>query len=1050
MRVPVFCRIPTLLIGVFCLLSLPAFTQPAVATKVVTGVISDASGTPLSNATVKMKDGKTATTTDANGAFRITIPASTNTLLVSYVGMRPQEVAIDNRSTLLVSLTTIDSKLNEVVVVGYGTKRRSEVTSSIASISEKDIKNLPVAGIDQALQGKLAGVIVTSNGGQPGGGVSVRIRGITTINGNEPLYVIDGVPILTNTSSVAHDVLGGGGGQTEHSVLATLNPNDIASIDVLKDASAQAIYGSLAANGVVIINTKRGKAGEGKISYDMYYGWQEVPQRVDMMNLQQYAKFRNEIGVEVGQPAQQEFANPDILGNGTNWQDGIFQVGRIQNHQISFSGGRDKTTHYLSFNYFNQTGTVIGSEFERFAVRFNLDNQLKSWFRAGISANASTTDQKITLTNEHDGIVSIALLMTPAIAIKNPDGSWGGRTEIGGANYGENYNPVALALLRDVRSAQSKVFGNLYGEILFNKHFTLRNEFSYDFQLTENRAFQPTYKMGNVSVDINRLREDRNTNFYWAFRSYLNFNKNFAGRHDVSATVGHEASSWRWNNVVGERVNLATDNIVALNTGSAQGQNTGGGKGDGAMESYFARASYTLDNKYAISASIRRDGSSAFGPNNRHGYFPAVSAGWTVTNERFADNWKGIDYLKIRVGAGAVGNQQVGQTAAYITKVRIVATPFGPGGIPANVGNPDLKWESAVTYNAGIDATILNRRIEVSLDVYKKVTTDMLMQVVLPSYTGLGTAFNDIQSPAVNAGKMTNNGIDLSITSFNIQKKDLTWKTQLVFSHYKNELVKLNDSSAVITGTVAFGTRVVTRTVAGQPVGQFYGFVTDGLFRTLAELNAAIYQGLPITQNGTYLGDIRYKNIDFTKVNGAEIINDQDVTFIGNPHPKFTFGFTNTVTYKSFDASIFLHGSIGAKILNYTRTQTEGLQGVWRNQTTAALDRYTATNTEGSLPRFNVWHQNNVRVSDRWVENGSYVRIQNIALGYNLPTRWVNKAKLANVRVYVSAQNIHTFTKYSGYDPELGATNRDIRFMNIDNGSYPNPRTFTVGVNVEL
>lgn len=1033
------------------MLLLTALCPAAIAQgRKVTGTVRDDKGVLLPNATVTAKGTRTSTSTNANGVFSITLPASSSTLVISYVGMVKQEIAVGSSDVVEVMLAPVNSSLSDVVVVGYGTRRRAEVTSSISSITEKDIRNLPVAGVDQALQGRLAGVTVTNNSGQPGGGVSVRVRGITTVNGNEPLYVIDGVPILTNSSSTAHNVLGGGGGQTQQSVLATLNPSDIASIDVLKDASAQAIYGSLAANGVVIITTKRGKAGDGKITYDFYYGWQEVPRRLDVMDLKEYAKYRTETGVQTGIVAPEEFTNPAVLGTGTNWQDGIFQVGNIQNHQLGLSGGRDKTTYYLSLNYFDQTGTVIGSGFTRYAIRFNLDNQLKPWFRSGISANASTTNQRITLTNEHDGIVSTALVMNPAIAIKNPDGSWGGRSDIAGAPYGENYNPVALALLRDVRSEQSKVFGNVYGEILINKNFTLRNELGYDFQLAQNKAFQPTYKMGNVSVDVNRLREDRSNSLYWVFKSYLNFHKNYGGRHDVNATVGHEAQASKWDFINGERVNLATDNIQALNTGSTQGQNTGGGKGDWAMESYFARAGYTYNDRYAINASIRRDASSNFGPNNRAGYFPAVSLGWTVTNEPFAAKWSFLNYLKVRLGGGAVGNQSVGQNAAYTTKVAIRATPFGPGGVPGNVGNPDLKWESAITYNAGIDATFLNRRMELTVDVYRKTSSDFLLQAVLPSFTGLGTAFNDIQSPVVNSGEMTNTGIDIALTSYNIQRKDFTWKTSLVFSHYRNKLNRLNDSSAVISGTVQFGTLLVTRTVAGQPVGQFYGFVTDGIFRTMDELNNAVYQGLPITQNGTYLGDIRFRNITTNKTGGQEVIDDQDVTFIGNPHPKFTFGLTNTFQYKSFDVSIFIHGSVGAKILNFTRRITEGMTDVTRNQLATVLDRYTADNTDGSLPRFNNTHQNNLRVSDRYVEDGSYVRIQNVALGYNLPARWVNKAKIASLRLYASAQNVVTFTNYSGYDPELGAFNKDIRFMNIDNGSYPVPRTFTVGVNVEF
>ena len=1039
-----------ILSGAFAFLVFAMLCSVAMAQgRKITGTVRDDKGAVLPNATINAKGTRTTATSNANGIFTINVPANVNALVVSYVGMIKKEVTLTEAAIIEVVLSPVTSTLTDVVVIGYGTRRRAEVTSSISSITEKDIKNIPVAGVDQAIQGKIAGVTVTTNGGQPGAGVSVRVRGITSVSGNEPLYVVDGVPILTSTRSVAHDVLGGGAGQTNQSVLATLNPEDIESIDVLKDASAQAIYGSLAANGVIIVTTKRGKAGDGKIAYDFYYGWQEVPQRLDVMNLREYAKYRNEIGVESGIVSPQEFANPDVLGTGTNWQDGIFQVGHIQNHQLSMSGGKDRSTYYVSLNYFDQTGTVIGSGFQRYAIRLNMDNQLKSWFRLGASANASFTDQKITLTSEQDGIVSTALIMNPAIPIKNPDGSWGGRSNIAGNPYGENYNPVALALLRDVSSKQSKVYGNVYGEIIFNKYFTFRNELGFDFQLTQNKAFQPTYKMGNVTVDVNRLREDRNNSLYWVLKNYLNFNKNFAGVHDVYATLGHEAQTSQWDNVLGERVNLVVDNIQALNIGSTQGQNTGGGKGEWAMESFFARAGYTYDQRIAVNASIRRDASSNFHPDARVGYFPAASVGWTVSNERFAENIKFFNYMKLRLGAGAVGNQAVGRNAQYTTNITIRATPFGPGGVPGNASNPDLKWESAVTYNAGIDLSFLKRKIDLTVDVYRKKSRDFLLQVIFPSFTGLGTAYNDIQTPTKNVGEMTNSGIDITLTTHNIQKKDLTWNTTLVFSHYKNMLNTLNDSNAVITGTVAFNTIVVTRTVAGQPVGQFYGFVTDGIFRTMEELNSGINQGLPITQNGTYLGDIRYRNITKAK-SGAEIIDDQDVTYIGSPHPKFTFGLTNTVQYKDFDFSIFIYGSVGAKILNFTRRITEGMGDVQRNQLATVLDRYTASNTDGSLPRFNGTHQNNLRMSDRYVEDGTYARIQNISLGYNLPKRLINKIKMTNLRIYGSAQNVVTFTKYSGFDPELGAFNKDIRFMNIDNGSYPVPRTFTVGVNVEF
>lgn len=1030
--------------GLYMLLCMLCAYGSIAQQRIITGRITDQNGEALANASVAVKGKSNSVTTDESGSFRIQLAAADNILVVSFVGMRSEEIAVSGRTHIQLSLTVADSRLNEVVVVGYGTSRRSDLTSSISSISERDIRGLPVSGIDQALQGKLAGVSVSNNGGQPGGGVSVRVRGITSINGNEPLYVVDGVPLLSDRNSISHDQLGGMGGQTVQSPLATINPSDIISVDVLKDASAQAIYGSMAANGVVLITTKRGKSGEGKISYETYYGWQQVPKTLDIMDLRDFAVYNTQVLQEIANVNGStyfpigEYQNPDVLGKGTDWQDAIFQTGQIQNHQLSFSGGAAGTNYYFSLNYFDQEGTIIGSKFNRYSLRFNLDHQIKPWFKVGMSTTASRSNQRITLTNGSDAVVNLAVANSPAAPVMR-GGDYASTISIGGWNFGNPVNPVALAELRDVSNLHSKVFGNIYGELSFTDYLSLRSELNFSGSIDQNSAFQPY--LANI-LQPSRLREERNAGTYWGVRNFISLNKAF-GKHAVTATAGHEAQGSHWDNINASRMNL-TRNLQSIGAGAAEGQQIGGGKGDWNMESFFARAGYTYDDRYALNLSIRRDGSSSFGPDNRIGYFPAASIGWTISNESFAQNWNFVNYLKLRAGAGAVGNQDVGGNA-FVTNIRLFSTaPFGPGGIPQNVGNPLFKWESVITYNAGLDFGLLNRKIDVSVDVYKKITTDMLMATELPVYTGIGTNWDDIQSPIVNAGEMTNTGIDLAISSYNITRKDFSWRTNLVLSHYKNVLNKLNSANSHLTTYTEYGNAVMlTRSVAGAPIGRFYGFVTDGLFRTQDDLNKAPDQGLPIEATGTWLGDIRYRDL-----NNDNIIDSRDLTYFGNPNPDFTFGLTNSFTYKSFDMSVFLQGSYGNDILNYTRRTSESLNNVYWNQLKTVGNRFTEANPQGNLPRYNQWHQNNMRVSDRFLEDGSYLRIQNISLGYNLPLSLINRAKLTAMRVYASGQNIYTFTNYSGFDPELGSFNSNVLMTNVDLGNYPNPRTFTLGVNI--
>jgi TonB-dependent starch-binding outer membrane protein SusC len=1045
----------SIILSVIILFSVNNYITAQESIKLITGTVTDEKKTPLQGATVSDKnDKKNTVKTDVNGNYIIKISSNSNTLIISYVGMKNLELGIEGRINIDVEMKGADSKLGEVVVVGYGTRRRAEVTSSISSISEKDIKNLPVAGVDQAIQGKVAGVTVNNNGGQPGGGVSVRVRGITSVNGNEPLYVIDGVPIAANKESFSQSFLQGGSGQTVQSVLASLNPADIASIDILKDASAQAIYGSRAANGVVLVTTKRGKNGAGKITYDTYFGLQQVPKKLSVMNLRQFAEYQNSLQTDIRNVTGSgnldtvpEFKNPSLLGTGTDWQDEIYQIGKLQSHQLSISGGHDKTTYYFSGGYFNQIGTLIETKFKRYSLTMSLDHQVKSWFKAGISANISHSNQKIGLSDGFDAVTSTVLYNSPAAAVRDLDGNFIREVTIGTRQFGNQSNPVALATYRDVRAVSNKVFGSIYGDISFLKHFSLRNSFNYDVNTNLNKAFQPRIRNESLSqpdiINVSRLTEGRSTSYYFGFQTYLNFNKDFK-KHNISATAGHEVqfSQYDYINAGREKLQLNLPSLGVGASGNNSNETIAAGNSIWSMESFFGRANY------ALSVSFRADGSSSFGPEKRWGNFSAASTSWTVTNEHFAEGLKNLSYLKIRVGAGAVGNQSVDGNNRYVTNIgQPITGPLGIGNLPVNLGNPALSWEAVKTYNAGIDATTLNKHLEITVDVYQKVSTQMLLPTQLPAYSGLGSNYNDIRTPTVNGGQMTNKGIDISMTSYNVISKPLNWKTTLIFSKYKNTLDFLNAPTATLRGDFdEYGDKpLVSLSKQGLPVGSFYGYVTDGIFKSAKELNNGTEWGLDIKPDGQWLGDIRFKDL-----NGDGKIDEKDVTEIGNPNPKFTMGLTNNISYKGFDLSVFLYASYGAKIFNYSRRQTEALSNQFNNQLTTAMDRYTDINTNTNIPRYNQWHQNNIRISDRYVEDGSYLRLQNVSLSYNLPKRFINKIKVSNAKFYLLGQNLLTITNYSGYDPELGAINSSVTLMNVDNGHYPVPRSFTIGANIEF
>jgi TonB-linked SusC/RagA family outer membrane protein len=1011
----------------------------------------EGAGESLPGVSIMVKEYPTlGTVTDANGNFALEVPDDAKTLVLSFIGFQTKEVLIENQTVFSIVLDAKDNTLKEVVVIGYGEQKREDVTGSISSIKTADLKTIPQASVDQLMQGRASGVVVTNNSGQPGSATSVRIRGITSLSGsNEPLYVVDGVPIsgdannsgTSGQGAVSSFSLGGGTGTTALSPLATLNPSDILSIDILKDASATAIYGSRASNGVVIITTKRGKKDDSKITYDGFYGIQTPQKYLKSLNLREYAKFQTELVPDYGGQIRVEFSNPELLGEGTNWQRELMKPAAMQSHQLGISGGKDKLQYYFSTGYLKQDGIVAGTGFDRLTARLNLDNQVKTWFKLGTSLTVSRTNEKLALTDDQDGVITSSVLQTPDIPLINLDGTYGGPVIDNGGVIA--VNPVAKALINENTVLRNRVLGSVYADLILAKGLTFRTEVGGEISSSKNNQFRPTYKWGRAENPVAIALRYFGNSQYYNLKNYLSYVNTF-GKHSVNVVAGHEVQDARWDGSSVSRQGFITNDVRELSVGDKNGQSGDTYAGSFGMESYFARAVYSFSDRYSVTGTVRADGSSKFADGNRWGTFPAFAVGYTLSNEAFMKKQKLISNLKLRVGYGAVGNQDV-PGGLFSPTLSGKITGLGTGYATDFIANPNLRWETATQYNAGVDVSLLGGRIDFTVDVYKKVSRDFLYSLPLPSFLGTsGDYTGAIRAPYVNLGEMQNSGVDFAINSRNTEGA-FRWTTSLNVSKYVNRVN--NISNLTVDGRVLYNTLVVTRTVQNQPISQFYGLKMIGIFRDAETLKAAPRQfGGNIGDQGNSLGDIQYED-----VNADGKINDDDRTFIGTPHPDFVGGMTNNFSYKGFDLSLFVSGTLGGKIFNYTRRLTEGMDRLYVNQLETVLDRWSATNPNGSLPRVAGGVSNpNLAISSRYLEDASYLRIQNVTFGYTLPTAWLSKVKVARFRVYASVQNLYTFTKYSGYDPEVGSFNQKALLMNIDNGRYPSPRTVTFGVSVEF
>lgn len=1013
-------------------------------------VTSLADEEPLPGVAVMVKGTSIGTITDINGKYTINA-TNGQTLVFTYMGYGSVEVVV-NKRTINVALREDSKLLDEIVVVGYGSMKRSDLTGAVSSVTSEDMKKSINTSLDQALQGRVAGVNVTQNSGAPGGGISVSIRGVNSFNGNEPLYVIDGIPISGQTS-----------GNT--SALANINPSDIVSMEVLKDASATAIYGTRAANGVILITTKQGEAGITRIAYEGHYGIQQLPNELNVLNLREYAIYQNLRAEVIGFGAREEFKDPSVLGNGTNWQKEIFRSAPVQNHQVSITGGSEKSRFAIMAGYLNQEGIALGSNFERYSLRINMDNEIKKWFKMGVNSYIARRKQVNTVDN--GSIIETAIKQLPEVPVRNPDGSWGTQQENMYATYFSN--PVAEALSRENYNKATDVQIRGYVDIRPLQGLTFRAEVSTNINYNTEYKYTPLIDYDYYQQTSSGSRSAGNS-YYLNFSTYVTYEKSIK-KHSFSLMAGHEAQENKNENLYGSREGYLFNSVHELEVGDAKSAKNGSSRGSSAIESYYGRLNYNFADRYLLTSTLRRDGSSSFSENNRWATFPSLAMAWRINNESFMKSIKAINNLKLRLGWGIVGNQAVWKNYAYGVTMTSTPTPNGQGFYPGNYSNPDLKWEKTNSFNAGLDLNLFNNRIEFIADFYKKDIDNLLMQASLPSYVA-----GVISSPWVNAGAMTNKGMEFTLNTVNISNKSFVWKTGITISKNKNKVTELYTESSALVGEV--GGLAYTYTTVGNPVGQLYGYKVIGMFKDESDfykkdkfgnnlldkngdrIPVALPKDVSIGVNGVWVGDFMYEDR-----NNDGKIDEEDRSYIGNPEPKFSFGINNNFTYKNFDLNIFLNGAYGNKIYNMLReTYTSPMKnsGLLKEATKIAIiglknpegsasdiSNVYVTNPDASVQRIHVTDANtNNRISNRFVEDGSFLRIKNISIGYTLPKKLLSKYQIENLRVYVNVQNLYTFTNYSGYDPEVGSY--DVLLRNIDNARYPSQRIYTFGLNVSF
>lgn len=1054
-----------LLLSVLALLPAAALAQGMVT---VSGTVADSNGDPLIGCSVQLKGSGVGTVTDLDGHFKLQVPEG-KTLIFSYIGYKTKELKA--QKNMKVTLDDDTHVLNEVVAVGYGTMKRSDITGSVVSVKAEDLEQTSAATMDQMLQGRAAGLTMTSNSGAAGSSTSIQIRGVNSLNSsNEPVYVIDGSIVRSEA-----------GQDTYSNPLDGLNPNDIESIEILKDASATAIYGAQAANGVIIVNMKKGKEGAPRISLKATAGFSNLPKKLDVMNLRQMAAYITDL--DISESSEGYLANPDVLGEGTDWQDAMFRTGVKQEYNLSVRGGAKNVNYSVSGGYYTEDGIIINNGFERFTLRTALDIKAYKWLDLGATVNISHTDQNTGMASW--GVVGNALGMLPNIPVKNEDGTWG-KAGYNSETNSWTPNPVAIASITTRDNKKSATRANFYFTLKPWKWLSWRNEVTYDVNTDNYRYLLPAYDLGGTRRDYATHEASKTYNQYMSLKSVATGNWKIKS-HKLSLMLGYEMNDRYRDYLYGQRLGGSDDNLALVGGDGTQDSNDGWTTTE-RFVSFFGRLTYNWLDRYLLTATVRHDGSSRFARGQRWGTFPSAALAWRISEEPFfAPLLETVNSLKLRVGYGLVGNANLADNTYQPTFTNMISN-FGTGYLTANMPNYDgLTWEKTHSWNIGLDLSLWDNRIEFIFDAYRKDTKDLLLQTALPWYTGTHIT-GGTSAQWANVGSMRNEGIELTLNATVINKKNFKWKTGLTYSLNRNEITALNSETGFIDKTLNFktwGGETVTRTAVGHSVSQYYGYRVAGRINSAADFlrdngdgTSTVIAATPNYRVGTVvsnasasalktsIGDLLFKDL-----NGDGIIDSNDRDFLGSGLPKYTFGWNNTFTYNRWTLSIFMYGSVGNKVFNWQRRQMDEpslLSGSVTNKFTRVSNYAKWAYRDGNPGNQNVWnvyvvegadpsetridnnHGNyNSRVSDRYVEDADYLRIKNIVLSYSFPRSICKKLMLQSLKLSGNVQNVYTLTGYTGYDPEVGSQNgqysmsgQGMLMYGVDTGKVPTPRSF--------
>ncbi|MBO2543180.1 TonB-dependent receptor [Salegentibacter sp. BDJ18] len=975
------------------------------STALVRGTVTDNSGMPIPGVNVIEKGTDNGTVTNFDGQFSIDVPTDAY-LQFSFIGYATVEFPVDGRANLDVEMAPDASALNEIVVVGYGTQKKSDLTGSVSSVSTDELNQYPAIDATQALQGRAPGVSVTSSNGEPGAAARIRIRGGTSINASsDPLYVVDGFAGATPPQ-----------------------PGDIASIEVLKDASATAIYGSRGANGVVLVTTKRGSSGKTQIELNTSYSFQEVGNRLDMLNGEQFAEYINEVYQNDGS-SNIPFENPSSYGQGTDWQNEIFRSGKLQNYQLSASGGMENMRFYTSLNYFGQEGVVINSEYERISGLLNLSFDINENIRAGAKMLVTRTERDGIRTQESSGgtadagVIGAALKFEPTQGIFDENGNYT-ISQIGDPHD----NPIAVARERENNTINDLFQGNSFVEIDLLNDFQFRTSLGVQINNSRNGNYVPTTLVaGRNTGGSGSIASGKYTNAIT--ENYLTYSKEFNEIHSFNLMGGYSYQAYRAESWTASNRQFISDGFSFWNLGGGSNfQSPSSALNEWALSSFYGRINYSLMDRYLLTFTGRNDGSSRFGANNKWAFFPSGAFAWNIGRESFMENWDDLSQFKIRTSYGVTGNTEIG---SYQSLARFSPTLAVIGGNQVNavrptaVANQNLSWESTQQTNIGLDIGFWNNRLNFTADYYYKLTEDLLYSVPLPQYSGYSSSLQ-------NVGSLENKGWEFALNTINWDG-DFSWRTDFNISFNRNEIISLPGGEIRYSNVPAHLLGPESQLLReGEVVGAFYGRIFDGIYQEGDDFSA---------EPDKVPGDVK-----FVDINNDGTVNGEDRTIIGNPHPDFVYGFNNDFAYKNFDLTVFIQGSEGNDMMNFTRMELDWMAGK-SNATTDALNRWTPNNTSTDIPRASGSHS--PQVSTRFVEDGSYVRLKNIVLGYNLPESTSEMLKINNLRLYVSAQNVFTITDYTGYDPEVSYQDSN-RNIGLDYASYPNIKSITCGLDISF